>query len=401
MLLLYCSLLIGWQPTHLYASGAEQILNLLGPADTLLLSGPDRRVILEKNSATPLIPASTLKLLTALVAMDTLGEKSHFNTDFYYDSKGTLKIKGFGDPLLISEVVAKMSSKISRAAAERNLRIHRLGVDDSYFVKPIHIPGSSPSIQPYDAQPGALCVNFNTVNFKVQGGLLSSAEPQTPLLPFARRFIQQNTTPTGRIILSHDHEAIALYGGHLFAHFLQENLKNPIDQVALGAVDLKTDTRLLTCRSPFSVRDAIQKMMAFSNNFVANQLLIASGAKKFGSPGNLAKAVRTLQAYCREKLQISNATLVEGSGISRANRISAQSLLRIVQAFEPHYMLLRRRGGEYFKTGTLQGISTRVGYLEHPVSGRYHFVIMANTPGRSAATIKRALAAYMLQNGYL
>jgi D-alanyl-D-alanine carboxypeptidase/D-alanyl-D-alanine-endopeptidase (penicillin-binding protein 4) len=97
-------------------------------------------------------------------------------------------------------------------------------------------------------------------------------------------------------------------------------------------------------------------------------------------------------------LEISDFTIVEGSGISRMNRISARSLLRVVEAFEPYHDLLRRRNDEYFKTGTLKGISARAGYFNHPAGGFYRFVIISNTPGRSAEKIKQALVSYVIRN---
>lgn len=141
-------------------------------------------------------------------------------------------------------------------------------------------------------------------------------------------------------------------------------------------------------------------MMAFSNNFVANQLVIAAGAQKFGPPGTLAKGVRLLESYCREKLKLKEFTLVEGSGISRQNRFTALALLKIVAEFEPYHSLLRYRDGEYFKTGTLKGVRYRVGYIRRLAGGFYRFVIVVNTPGRSATGIKRALTGYLIQNDY-
>ena len=394
---LICLLLL-FKPVNLHAAGAEQVLGMIGPQDALILSGPDKNLILEKNTNTPLVPASTLKLLTALAVMDTLGQEYQFETGFYTGSNGNLKIKGFGDPLLVSEVLAEMAAKVFKATEERDIDIRSIFVDDTYFIKPISIPGVTPSTEPYDAPVGAFCVNFNTVNYRVENNTLFSAEPQTPLLPFARKLIRKNSTTGGRIVLSHDNDAIALYGGHLFGYFMEKNRAVRINRVGLASVDKKTDTRLLTCRSPFTLTEAVKKMMEFSSNFVANQLVIASGAKKYGSPGTMEKAVRLLESYGLEKLGISDFTIVEGSGISRLNRISALSLLRVVEAFEPYRDLLRHQGDEYFKTGTLKGISSRAGYINHPAGGRYHFVIISNTPGRSAEKIKRALVSYIFND---
>ncbi|PQP32719.1 D-alanyl-D-alanine carboxypeptidase, partial [Desulfobacteraceae bacterium SEEP-SAG10] len=63
--------------------------------------------------------------------------------------------------------------------------INDLVLDGSYFKDPVLIPGVASTYEPYDAPNGALCVNFNTVNFRRdKNGAYVSAETQTPLLPF-------------------------------------------------------------------------------------------------------------------------------------------------------------------------------------------------------------------------
>ncbi len=397
---LICLLLL-FKPVNLPAAGEAQVLRMIGPGDALILASPDHRTLLQKNIHTPLIPASTLKLLSALAVMDTLGRDHRFETRFYAGADGVIRIKGFGDPLLISEIVAEMAIQVFEAARHNGRAISSLLVDDTYFATPIEIPGVMPSSEPYDAPVGAFCVNFNTVNYRVENNTVLSAEPQTPLLPFAESLIRQHgIRGGGRIVLSHANHAIALYGAHLLAYFLAENGAAGIEQVGIASASTSRGSRLLIYRSPFGLTELVKKMMAFSNNFVANQLVIAAGAKKFGAPGTLAKGVRLLESYCLDKLALKAFTLVEGSGISRQNRFTALALLKIVAEFEPYHDLLRYRDGEYFKTGTLKGVRSRVGYIRRPAGGFYRFVIVVNTPGRSAVSINRALTGYLIQNGY-
>jgi D-alanyl-D-alanine carboxypeptidase/D-alanyl-D-alanine-endopeptidase (penicillin-binding protein 4) len=53
--------------------------------------------------------------------------------------------------------------------------------------------------------------------------------------------------------------------------------------------------------------------------------------------------------------------------------------------------LLRRQGREYFKTGTLNGISTRAGYIDSGNGGFYRYVVMFNSPGKSTGPVMRRL----------
>lgn len=400
-LLLGAALVLSCLPTDLQASGEDQILRLIGPQDAFILAGPDNSLLLHKNADKKLIPASTLKLVSALAVMDVLGRDYRFETHIYAAPDNAVTIKGFGDPLLISEIVTDMVAAVRRAARQRNLQIQGLYVDDTYFKKPIVIPGTTPSLQPYDAPVGAFCVNFNTVNYRIVNGSIRSAETQTPLLPYAENLIRRNGSGKGdRIVLSHDNDTIALYGAHLVAYFLIDGKDTTNENLGLRSVNPVTDSRLLVYRSPLVLTDLVHRMMSFSNNFIANQLVIAAGAARYGAPGTLEKAARLLNTYGRQTLGLTDMTIVEGSGISRQNRLTARSLLQVLAEFEPYHTLLRNQGAEYFKTGTLSGVSSRVGYLQRPDGGRYRFVIVMNSPGGSAVRIKRALGDYLRENRY-
>ncbi|MCD6185840.1 MAG: D-alanyl-D-alanine carboxypeptidase, partial [Deltaproteobacteria bacterium] len=96
-------------------------------------------------------------------------------------------------------------------------------------------------------------------------------------------------------------------------------------------------------------------------------------------------------SYANEQLKTDNINIVEGSGISRKNRISARDMLKITEEFKPYRNLMRHFENEYFKTGTLQGISTRAGYLVNQEGSLFSFIIMINTQGKSAKTIMKKI----------
>ena len=108
-------------------------------------------------------------------------------------------------------------------------------------------------------------------------------------------------------------------------------------------------------------------------------------------PGTLQKGIRAMLAYAKEQLNIENINIVEGSGISRKNRISPRDMLKIVVEFKPYHNLMRHSGNEYFKTGTLKGISTRAGYLINQEGSLFNFIIMINTQGKSAKKIMKKI----------
>lgn len=377
--------LAGWL-TAVHAGSLDAVQRLIGSRDAILVRSADGRVLLARNEGAPRVPASTLKVLTSLVALDYLGPDYRFATEFFLDDAGNLKIKGYGDPLLISEVVAQ----IGRALADRVASVENIVLDDSHFKQPLEIPGVSSSTQPYDAPNGALCVNFNTVFFKRQNGRYVSAEPQTPLLDFALPRVRRAGLAQGRVVLSNHERECTLYAGHLFAHFMRTAGIEVRGQVRLGAVD-EGDIRIYRHISGFSVKEIIIRLLEHSNNFTTNQLLIAAGVEAFGPPGNLDKGVRAARQYGRRQLKLDSLHIVEGSGISRANRLTAEDLCRILDAFAPHYNLMRREGPVYYKTGTLHGISTRAGYIRDENGELIRFAILVNTPGKSADRVLRTL----------
>ena len=368
-------------------TGLEIVAKLIGNRDAILVTGPDGRVIVSKNEDRPLIPASTLKIFTSLVALHYLGPEYRFVTEFFLDRDHNLTIKGYGDPLLISEVIGD----ITRTLSTRISRINDIVLDESYFAQPLTIPGVSYSSEPYDAPNGALCVNFNTVSFKKVNGIYVSAEPQSPLLPVVLNRIKASKLTEGRIVLSHKENEITRYCGHLFAYFLEQNGVEVSGKIRIGNVRPDSDILLYRHLSPFSLVDVITRLLEFSNNYITNQILIASGINAYGMPGTLDKGVQAAHAYAGNILKLNDFYLIEGSGISRANRITARDLSRVLEAFTPHHTLMRHKGRQYYKSGTLHGISTRAGYFENPDGSLNRFVVLMNSKGKSAERIARRL----------
>ncbi|MEJ2102460.1 MAG: D-alanyl-D-alanine carboxypeptidase [Desulfobacterales bacterium] len=322
----------------------------------MLVADPQGQILFSKHPENKLIPASTLKIFTSLVVLHVLGSDYRFPTEFYLDKQSNLKIKGYGDPLLISEIVAKIA-RVLAALLKDTQPMNDLVLDDSYFKQPLTIPGITSSSQPYDAPNGALCVNFNTVNFENTSEGYVSAEPQTPLLPYVIEKIKASKLKHGRIVFSHNKNEITVYAGELFQYFLKKQGIGFKGKVKLGRINNKTDQLIFRYYSVSSLDQIVAKLLEHSNNFVTNQLLIAAGALTLGPPGTLAKGVTLATDYAKNELDIKNMTLAEGSGISRNNRVSAMQMDRVLQEFLPYRHLMRRLGREFYKTGTLYGMS--------------------------------------------
>ena len=384
------SLVAGGVATAGSAQWQGSIKSMIGSRDAIMVSDPSGHILLRKNENHKLIPASILKIFTSLTALHYLGAEYRYTTEFYLDDANNLKIKGYGDPLLISETV-DVVSKLLAAVVGSSETVNDIILDDSYFSKPLTIPGISTSTQPYDAPNGALCVNFNTVNFRRTQSGYASAEPQTPLLPRAEKRIKSLKLDSGRYVLSHVANENTLYAGDLFMYFLRRHGLQVNGKVRLGRVNKSADRLLYRYVSRFTAAEIISGLLEHSNNFTTNQLLITAGVKAFGAPGNLAKGVRAALDYAEQELNIADLDIVEGSGISRNNRVTAGQLMAILEKFEPYRFLMRQHGGEYYKTGTLHGIRTRAGFLSDTDGERYRYVVMLNTPGKTTGPVMNLL----------
>lgn len=384
VVILFVSLLVS---VECAASGkrTKTILRQIGPKDSLLLANPKGSILLSKNDDLLRMPASTLKILTALAAIHYLGKAFCFKTGFYIDIDNDLVIKGYGDPFLVSERVAAISGHLAAKISS----VRDIVIDNTFVAQSVRTPGANTnSLQPYDAPNGALCVNFNTVYYKSINGKYVSAEPQTPLLSIAIQRIKKSGLKSGRILLTSDEGEAARYAAEMFAFFLAKKGVKMSGRVRAGLADPESDRLIYTACSPPLV-DIIQKIFKFSNNFMANQVLLATGALVYGEPATIKKGVRAVSEYAAKKLSI-HPTLVEGSGISRSNRISAVMFLKILEKFEPYHGLMKHEGRIFYKTGTLSDVRNIAGYIRGK-RGLYPFVIFINTQGKPADKIIKNL----------
>jgi D-alanyl-D-alanine carboxypeptidase/D-alanyl-D-alanine-endopeptidase (penicillin-binding protein 4) len=380
------------------AADFSDITPMIKDHDAVVVADSDGKIIFSQNADQPLMPASILKLLISLAAFHYLGEDFRFITEFYIDDRANLTVKGYGDPLLISEALSPMAGSIAeilQGAPEyrRNHKnINHLFLDDTYFEQTLTIPGTEASVEPYDSPNGALCVNFNTVRFKRRGTTYVSAEPQTPLLPMALPRIKKSKLDHGRILLSQTRQEGTRYAGHLLAYFFGQQGIRINGDIKITGTGENNNRLLFRYTSHFSLSQIISRLLEYSNNFIANQLLITIGIKADAPPGNLSRGSCAVMDYAVNKVGLKRLTLVEGSGISRENRLCAMDMIKVLQNFMPYRHLMQREGNIIYKTGTLTGISTRAGYYEDGNGQVRLFVVMLNSlPARSAGDIVNAI----------
>lgn len=353
-------------------------------------------ILYQQNGKRQLIPASILKILTSLAAMETLGEGYRFSTRYSFDAKShDLYIKGFGDPLFISEVIEPFSCEIISRTGLKQIR--NIIVDQTYFSQDIKIPGKSFTLNPYDASVGALCANFNTIFFKwdEEKKKFISAESQTPLLPVFLEDIRKTNLKNGRIVFYG--EQARLYPGRLIKYFLEKNGIPVTGKITEGRM-VSSSGNIHTFLSPFRLQEIVRELLKYSNNFIANQIVLTMGAEIIGPPASLNKGIKILNSYAKNEVEI-DINLIEGSGLSRENRISPDQMLKVLMAFMPYHTLLNHEENDLFKTGTLEKVRTRAGYLIREDDRLYPYVIMTNGENKSYDAILKKLKSIIADGG--
>ncbi len=378
--------LVGGIFSHRQAVALPPVLKNLSAADRaalqkaagnqhagILVTDDQGQVLFSQNRDTPMVPASTLKILTSLAALERLGPEYRFITRAAYDPVNhILYVQGMGDPLFVSEAILDFCRQIIEKTGVQT--VHKIVVDQGYFAPDITIPGTGRSLNPYDATTGALCANFNTVHFGWDAAAHKhvSAEPQTPLLDVFKGKIQKTGLKQGRILV--EKELRPLYPGLLMARFFKDLGVAVTGPVETGPFADKALVQL-SLDSPWTLDAVVQKLLTYSNNFVANQVMLALGAHVYGPPATLAKGINVLIQAASGLPGWETAKIAEGSGLSRENQVTPTQMGTLLHAFIPYHTLLPRTGTQYYKTGTLTGIRTRAGYFTGTDHRLYPFVI--------------------------
>ena len=156
--------------------------------------------------------------------------------------------------------------------------------------------------------------------------------------------------------------------------------------------------------SPRSLTQVIEDIQKQSNNVMARQLLLQLGAEYAPRPATMARARKVVSGWLESQgLGFPEMLLDNGSGLSRAARISANSLARLLvhAAGGPHAETMRlslplagvdgtmknRLVGEelsaraWIKTGSLDGVRAIAGYVDASSGRRYVVVMLVNSAG--------------------
>ena len=401
------------------------------------------RPIVSHNAAAPMNPASVMKLVTSYAALDLLGPAFTFKTDVLVTGTvaggvldGDLVLRGGGDPKLTYERLWQLLRQV-RTRGVREVR-GDIVLDRSYFAPAAHDPASfdNEARRAYNVGADALLVNFNAVDFRfVPDGnaVRVVAEPDLPNLEVQsrisstaescgswRRNLKQEVIENGllaTIVFSGSYPAacgerswpLAVLDGARFTESTLRWLWSETGGTLRGKVragETPTDARLFYRHESEPLANLVRDMNKFSNNVMARHVFLALSASG-GRPGDAAESARILGEWMQaRKLPAGDLVVVNGSGLSRDERVSAATLAAILRdawasALMPELAssfpiygvdgtLRTRRGtgaiGEaHLKGGTLNGVQSVAGYMVDNAGRRRIVVMMVNHANAGAA----------------
>jgi D-alanyl-D-alanine carboxypeptidase/D-alanyl-D-alanine-endopeptidase (penicillin-binding protein 4) len=359
-------------PAPVFADVKEKVAALAPSGLVLVVDGKGNGLVAQ-NADESFVPASVTKIVTAWLALEVLGSNYRFETRFYLDGNRVLYVRGGGDPFLISEELARLTTNLVAAVGKKP--ITGIVLDTSYYLSNLRIPGIENTDESYNALNSALAVNFNTISAVRDGDKVRSAEKQTPITPLAiTLFRERGPNGNGRLSLSKDPAVSLQYAGELIAAFIERAGGRVKGEISTGTVSegLKP---VYVHRQSRTLSKILAELLRASNNYVANQVFLEIGAHRLGGPVSLEKSLKVANEMLAAHGLAAAIHLEEGSGISRDNRFTARGLAKVLELFAPHADLLHGHDGGMNKTGTMDGIRTLAGYADTSSHGRIRFVI--------------------------
>jgi D-alanyl-D-alanine carboxypeptidase/D-alanyl-D-alanine-endopeptidase (penicillin-binding protein 4) len=322
------------------------------------------RTLFARHQALALVPASNQKLAVAFAALSLLGPAHRFDTTVYGEGqlvgrtwKGDLVLKGYGDPTLTRGDLRALAFQV-RAAGVRQVA-GGIEADESYFDSRRTGPAWK-SWYYLDESPALSALTVDRTRFR---GWLTR-EP-------------------------------ALAAGRQFRLALRSAGVGVRGKVERGAADALAEQLATTESAP--LWQIVRYMNRESDNFTAELLLKQLGAVDEGA-GTSAAGAKAVRRVMREAaIPLVGVRVVDGSGLSPRNRLTAAALIGLLVAAW-HDPMIRpafvqslavagvngtledrmesppARGAVRAKTGTTSESSALSGYVRN----RFAFAVLQN-----------------------
>lgn len=380
--------------------------------------GSGERVGVNANSA--LNPASNMKLLTAAVALDVLGPDHAFATALYGKVQAempTLVLRGNGDPSLGEPGIWRLANALGSLGVRK---VERLLVDQSHFDDRFVPPAfeQQPSEwASFRAPVSAIAVDRNTVTLNVAP--TSAGEPARVWFQPAGAVRVEGEVATRKAGSGQNIQLslvpavpglVGKVGGHVAEGLPRQRFTKRVDdprllpglvlqallaregvsvsEVALGGND---ERERITFHGSDPLHELVTELGKNSDNFYAEMVFKAIGAAKATGPATWNAAAEAVKAWLGQLNATDENTRIEnGSGLFDANRLSAESLIRVL-ANAVHSPRLQHEYLAHLAIGGVDG-TLRSRFRNHRDGRR----VRAKTGTLAAVD---ALSGYVLRDG--
>ena len=384
----------------------------------------------------PMNPASVMKLTTTFAALDLLGPAFTWSTPVYVEGTprdgtldGNVYLRGTGDPKLVLERLWLLLRRLQGLGIRH---IHGdIVLDHSAFnlAQSDAAQFDGEPLKPYNASPDALLINYKSVLLTIrpdsgtQQAVIQSEPPlagvevsrSVPLVSGEcgdyRGRLKADFSRANHIRFSGAYPVscgekvwpVAYVDPNTYALRAVQGLWQELGGGLSGTVRWGQVPAALLQRGPSlenlspPLADVIRDINKFSNNVMAQQLFLTLGTIADGTPASFASASNRISAWWQKRWGDSDLPVWEnGSGLSRQERISAYALGALLQSayrspWMPELMsslpvsgvdgtLRRSRAGAiaHLKTGTLDSVIARAGYVETASGQRLVLVAIIN-----------------------
>jgi len=402
----------------------------------LVVRADDGSILFERDSGRALVPASNLKILTALAALESLGPSHRFTTRVWADrvpdaegAVGWLAVEGGGDPALTSEQWWRLAADLQRAGLRRvdgAILLDDTAFDDRRW----HPAWGAISTRAYHAPVSALAANFGAFAVEVRPGVAPGASARASLDPPVSTLRLQGSVRTrgartpakllvdrvaraaggetwvvkGAVPQGGEPETVwrsvadpVLYTGGVLRMQLEAvgvSVAGP-----LRAAPVPADALELLDFEGDSLGRVVGLFIKYSSNPIGEMLVKGLGRTASGEPGSWKNGRRAVRASLeRLGLDLRGFEGVDGSGLARANRVAQRTLVQALRVardsfrFGPELVAalpiaardgtLKKRmraspDGVRAKTGLLDGVTGLSGYADSP-SGVLVFSVISN-----------------------
>lgn len=380
------------------------------------------RTVVDVAASTPRNPASNMKLITAAVALSTLGPDFRMTTSVHGTIEGDavvggLVIRGRGDPTLTRADLVELAEQLWERGVRR---VDEVVVDATYFddrTLPPAFEQQPNEIAPFRAAVGALSVDENAYVLRIAPGAAAGAAAEvhvdaathfdvtneaTTVASGAPRVMADQRMQRGQLALRvrgtiaqgaapvevrRRIEDPLRFAGHAFVEALRRVGIRTQPRVRIGEVAPNAQT-LATHRSE-ALSVVLHELGKNSDNFVAEMVLKVVAAERRRGPGTTENGCAEALAFLqRSGASAEGATCVNGSGLFQGNLIAPAQFTRLLATMyrdvglRPEYLaelaiggvdgtLSRRfegvpRGIVRAKTGTLGEVIALSGYVLAP-----------------------------------